>query len=290
MDPTMYSAIVTYKTGGGYPLGLSKDQKSNFRKKTAIFDIEDSQLYYRRYKGTARELRLKVVCGAEDANKCFIEFHASSIGAHCGQKKPKDAVSKRFYWPGMSEDLDKWVAECVACQATKASIKEEVKITPIQVTQPFELLGMDLIGKLACTDSGNQYICVIIDYLTKWPQAYPLRSKSAEEVTNCIIKFFNQFEAPKRILTDQGREFVNQINQNVSKILGIKRSLCSPYHPQTNGLVERMNGTIQRALCKLVSKKPKQWDEHLDAVRFGLRTKKQMTTKFSPFYMMFGRE
>ncbi|XP_046697252.1 KRAB-A domain-containing protein 2-like [Silurus meridionalis] len=112
--------------------------------------------------------------------------------------------------------------------------------------------GMDLIGKLACTDSGNQYICVIIDYLTKWPQAYPLRSKSAEEVTNCIIKFFNQFEAPKRILTDQGREFVNQINQNVSKILAIKRSLCSPYHPHTNGLVERMNGTIQRTIMVFV--------------------------------------
>ncbi|XP_051975103.1 arp2/3 complex-activating protein rickA-like [Xyrauchen texanus] len=205
-------------------------------------------------------------------------------------EKTKDAISKRFYWPGMSIDLDKWVAECVSCQTAKASIKEEVQFTPIHVTQPFELLGMDLIGKLSLTDSGHQYICVMIDYLTKWPQAYPLQSKSAEEVTNCIIKFFYQFEAPKRVLTDQGREFVNQINKNVSRILGIKRSLCSPYHPQTNGLVERMNGTIQRALCKLVSKKPKQWDKHLDAVMFGLRTKKQMTTKFSPFYMMFGRE
>lgn len=126
------------------------------------------------------------------------------------------------------------MAECVACQATKASIKEDTKITPIQVknlcvriylsiysliylpggvcmilyyvlfkivlfitfllhfkvTQPFELLGMDLIGKLTRTDSGHQYICVMIDYMTKWPQAYPLKSKSAAEVTNCIIKFF----------------------------------------------------------------------------------------------------
>lgn len=70
---------------------------------------------------------------------------------------------------------------------------------------------MDLIGKLVPTESGYQYICVMVDYLTKWPQAYPLRNKTAAEVTSCIIKFFYQFEAPKRILTDQGKEFVNEV-------------------------------------------------------------------------------
>ena len=84
----------------------------------------------------------------------------------------------------------------------------------LKVTQPFELLGMDLIGKLSMTGGGHQYICVIIDYLTKWPQAYPLHTKSAKEVTECILKFFYQFEAPKRILTDKGKEFVNQVSYN----------------------------------------------------------------------------
>lgn len=45
MDPATYSAIVTYKTGGGYPQGLPKDQKSNFQKKTAIYDIEGDYNY-----------------------------------------------------------------------------------------------------------------------------------------------------------------------------------------------------------------------------------------------------
>nr|XP_023697524.1 nuclear pore complex protein DDB_G0274915-like [Paramormyrops kingsleyae] len=51
-----------------------------------------------------------------------------------------------------------------------------------------------------------------------------------------------------------------------------------------------MNGTIQRALSKLVNKRPEEWDNHLDAVMFGLRTKCQVTTKYSPFFLMFGRE
>ncbi|XP_019210278.1 uncharacterized protein LOC102075523 [Oreochromis niloticus] len=190
----------------------------------------------------------------------------------------------------MSEDINLWVTQCVACQASSVIIKKEVEYTPIQVNQPFELIGMDLIGPLKITSNNNQYICVLIDYVTKWPQAYPLKSKSAEEVSKCILKFFYQFEAPKRILTDQGKEFVNEINRNVCKILNIQRSLCAPYHPQTNGLVERMNGTIQRALSKLVNEKPEEWDKHLDPVMFGLRTKCHMTTKYSPFFLMFGRE
>ncbi|XDV11184.1 hypothetical protein PO909_000192 [Leuciscus waleckii] len=149
---------------------------------------------------------------------------------------------------------------------------------------------MDLIGKLTPTENGNQYICVIIDYMTKWPQAYPLKTKAAREVADCLLKFVHQFEAPKRVLTDQGKEFVNKLNSNICKVLNIKRSLCAPYHPQTNGLVERMNATIQRSLCKLVRDKPNEWDRHLDAVMFGLRTKRQVTTKYSPYFLMFGRE
>lgn len=70
---------------------------------------------------------------------------------------------------------------------------------------------MDLIGRLVKTNQGNQYICVLIDYCTRWPQAYAITSKTAAEVTECILKFVYQFEVPQRILTDQGKEFVNNV-------------------------------------------------------------------------------
>ncbi|KAL1268451.1 hypothetical protein QQF64_033814 [Cirrhinus molitorella] len=131
--------------------------------------------------------------------------------------------------------------------------------THSRVAEPWEIVGMDL-------------------------------SKRAEEVTQCVIKLFYKFGAPKRILTDQGTEFVNQINLEVCQTLGISRSLCAPYHPQTNGLVEKLNGTIQRTLSKLVERKPSLWADYLEATMFGLRTKKQLTTKFSPYFLLFGRE
>ncbi|KAK1874570.1 putative PPE family protein PPE16 [Dissostichus eleginoides] len=81
-----------------------------------------------------------------------------------------------------------------------------------KVTLPFKLVGMDLIGKLAMTKDGYQYVCVMTDYMTKGPQAYSLKTQSAEEETRCILNILYQFEAPKRILTDQGRECVNAIS------------------------------------------------------------------------------
>ncbi|RXN14097.1 myosin-1 isoform X3 [Labeo rohita] len=160
----------------------------------------------------------------------------------------------------------------------------------VYVTKPLELLGMDLVGKVTRTRKGNEYICVLVDYYTKWAEAYAIPNKSAAVVSRCIINFFYRFGAPKRILTDQGSEFVNQINRELCGFLSVERSLCAPYHPQTNGLVEKLNGTIQRALCKLVDSQSEKWDEYLDAVMFGLRTKTQLTTRYSPFFLMFGME
>lgn len=68
------------------------------------------ELFYWRYKGTAKTIKTKVVCGAEEASKIFREFHDSPMGAHTGQTRTRESISKRFYWPGMSVDITKWVS------------------------------------------------------------------------------------------------------------------------------------------------------------------------------------
>ncbi|KAL0152331.1 hypothetical protein M9458_052054 [Cirrhinus mrigala] len=148
---------------------------------------------------------------------------------------------------------------------------------------------MDLVGRVTGTKKGNEYICVLVDYYTKWAEAYAIPNKSAAVVA-LHHQLLYRFGAPKRILPDQGTEFVNQISRELCAFLSVERSLCAPYHPQTNGLVEKVNGTIQRALCKLVELQPEKWDEYLDAVMFGLRIKTQLTTRYSSFFLMFGME
>ncbi|KAI9542211.1 hypothetical protein NQZ68_022264, partial [Dissostichus eleginoides] len=77
------------------------------------------------------------------------------------------------------------------CMPSAVVINQALEYSPIKVTQPFELVGMDLIGKLAMTKDGYLYVCVMIDYMTKWPQAYPLSAKSAEEETGALSKLID---------------------------------------------------------------------------------------------------
>lgn len=70
----------------------------------------------------------------------------------------------------------------------------------------------------------------------------------------------------------------------------IERSVTAAYHPQTNGLDEKTNDNIKRALRKLVNSQQNDWDVYLDATLFSLRSKVHTTTKYTPFRLMYGRE
>lgn len=105
-----------------------------------------------------------------------------------------------------------------------------------------------------------------------------------------IIRFcFYRFGCAETVISDQGREFVNNLSQQLFKLTGTKHNVTSAYHPQSNGLCERVNQTLERALLKVVNQEQSDWDTYLDAVLFAYRTSKQKSTKFSPFQMAFGR-
>ena len=95
---------------------------------------------------------------------------------------------------------------------------------------------------------------------------------------------------PKRVQSDQGREFVNSLNDKLFRLTGVQHIISTAYHPQTNGLDERFNQTLQRALLKMVEENENQWDKFLDSVLFAYRSSQQASTKYSPFYLMYGRE
>src|SRR5204863_2293047 len=81
----------------------------------------------------------------------------------------------------------------------------------------------------------------------------------------------------------------NEIVDGLCEKFKIKHKLSSPYHPQTNGLVERFNRTLCEGLAK-VSTKENEWDKYIESVLFAYRTNKHNTTKRIPFFMVYGRE
>ena len=117
----------------------------------------------------------------------------------------------------------------------------------------------------------------------------PIKSKSAENVARVLIDLFFRFGPPNKIITDQGREFVNAVNENLFATVNVKHLISSAYHPQTNGQDERTNRTLKTALGKLVNKEKTNWDELINPILFAIRTSKQESIKCTPYMAMFGR-
>ena len=147
---------------------------------------------------------------------------------------------------------------------------------------------MDVVGPLPRSRCGNRYILVLCDYATRYPEAVPLRSIDAEHVAEEIVKVFARVGIPEEILTDQGSNFTSQLLAEVYRLLHIHPIRTSPYHPQTDGLVERFNQTLKGMLSKAATTEGKDWDKLIPYLLFAYREVPQSSTGFSPFELVYG--
>lgn len=161
----------------------------------------------------------------------------------------------------MQQDIVDYVQSCDKCQRENRLRKTPSVLHPIPVQgDPFSMVGLDLVGPLQETKKGNKYIAVLTDYLTKYVEVKALPSKNAEEICEFIIEVVCRHGCIKTLITDQGREYCNALNEELCQMLGIEHRVSAPYHPQTNGLTERFNQTLCSALAKYVNEKQDDWD------------------------------
>ena len=102
----------------------------------------------------------------------------------------------------------------------------------------------------------------ICDYATRYPEAIALPSTEASRIATELMAVFARVGIPEEILTDQGTNFMSSLLEELYRLLQVKKIRTTPYHPQTDGLVEHFNGTLKMMLKKLVSKNQKDWDNY----------------------------
>ena len=129
-----------------------------------------------------------------------------------------------------------------------------------------------------------------MDYYTKWAEAAALYTKSAVEVAQFLTTLFCRHGLPVLVMSDQGREFVNCLNHKLFETTGVNHLISTAYHPQTNVLIEKFNQTLQRSLLKKVGENQGDWFKYLDSVLFAYNTSKQSSSKYSPFFLLYGRD
>lgn len=134
-----------------------------------------------------------------------------------------------------------------------------------------------------------RFIIVLTDHFTKWATAKPTKNHDADTVATVLHEeWICEYGAPDRLLTDQGSDFSSRLFDSLNRLLGIQRSFTSGYRPQTNGLVERFNGTLINILKTYTSLDQQDWDVYVKPALFAYRTAVHTATHETPFFLMHG--
>ena len=134
---------------------------------------------------------------------------------------------------------------------------------------------------------GFTYLLTCIDRFTRWPEAIPLTSITADAVAQAFLTgWISRFGIPSTIITDRGRQFESQLWNNLMSLLGSKRSRTTAYHPQTNGMVERFHHQLKAALKTQTN--PDAWMDSLPLILLGIRTALKQDISSTAAEMVYG--
>ena len=250
-------------------------------------------LIYRKWipPGRGEEMSIEQLVLPKECRKAVLEVaHEIPLAGHLGKEKTRQRILQRFYWPTVFKDVENFCKSCVICQKTANRKAPKAPMIPLPIiSEPFSRIAMDIVGPLPRSRAGNKYVLVICDYATRYPEAVPLKSIDAEHVAEELIKVFARVGVPQEILTDQGSNFTSQLLAELYRLLHVHPIRTSPYHPQTDGLVERFNQTLKSMLRRTAAGDGKDWDKYIPYLLFAYREVPQASTGFSPFELVYGR-
>ena len=285
LDPMEDNTLLHFLEHGTHRNGLSKRQCKRIQNLAKHYYLNDGKLWYRN-NVDATEFKL-LVPPKEERTKLVERAH---LLGHFQSETTLKRLQEKYYWHKMKQDVESVVRRCQQCKRHQEQTIQNHPAMALPITGIFDRIGMDLVFGLPETKDGYKGILVITEYLSKYPYAVPIRSKTAEEIAKKLFLYISIFGPPKTLLTDQGKEMTNAIIQHLSKISGIERRVTAPYHPRTNGLIERFNHTLITALRKHTDDDPENWPSWIPYVLMAYRTRIHSVTGQTPFSLIFGRE
>ena len=259
---------------------LAKLQKEGYH--------ERNGLMYRTRLGRTGE-PIDQICVPQAFRKRCLQMAHDKHG-HQGRNKMVEIIRPHFYWPSISRDCMLHIQQCQTCQKYD---KTRPVQSPMQkrepATTPFENIAIDLVGPFPTAVGGFKYLLTMIDLATRWPEAIPLRTTTAKVITTSLMSVFTRCGFPARLTSDNGPQFKGEFFRKWMKKYGIQHVLSSPYHPQGNGVVERLHRTLNAMIGKMTEKKG-NWPSTIPMALYFMRSTPNAATGMSPFLARQGWE
>ncbi|BHF85374.1 hypothetical protein SprV_1002853800 [Sparganum proliferum] len=249
--------------------------------------IENGVLFYR----DNEQYPKRVVLPLSMVDDVVERMHAE-LG-HSGTHKTEWALRRRYYWPNQKTDIQNILRSCGHCLGFKSpGHSYRAPLQPIKTGYPNERVAVDLVGPIAPSARGNRFILVMVDCFTKMAEAVPLPDASVSTVARAIFNgWICRWGAPDQLHSDRGSSFESSVVHELCKVLKIKKTRTTAYHPQGNGQVERTNRTLINLLRAFVDRNSAStWDEALPACMLAYRSTVNATTQHTPFFLTCGRE
>ena len=242
-------------------------------------------------KRSSQSAILQLLVPKAGRERLFLSYHASLYGGHLGRTRTLARLADRFYWSGMSDDVKDWLGQCVACIKRKSPVGRHHPLGNIPTSHRWDRIAMAILDVCDPTPEGFRYILVIADYFSKWTEAFPMKNKCADTVADILVEnIILRFGMPLVIHSDQGREFENGLMKSLCALLGCTKTRTAPYHPESDGMIERFNRACLMMLSMFVSDRRDNWHELLPFVMHAYRTSVHESTGYSPFRLMMGEE
>ena len=128
--------------------------------------------------------------------------HNVPLARHMGKTKTSRRILQCFYWPSLFRDVANYCRSCPECQKCSTKRVSRAPLIPLPaVEEPFRRIAMDIVGPLPRSRAGNQYILVICDYATRYPEAVPMRCTDAQHVAEELVKRLERLKSHNAKLT-----------------------------------------------------------------------------------------
>ena len=222
----------------------------------------------------------------------FMIILAHDYSGHNGSRKTYNCLKRQYYWPGIRKQIFRHCKKCKECILQNQGQPEKCFGHFDSPDLPMEFICMDLVGPIHPPSSrGNKYVLTVIDMLTGFTIAVPIKNKNAETISEANRdNVYCVFGGSSRMLTDNGSEFKNKEMQEVCDTLGLKHIFSPVYTPQSNGHLEGWHRFFKACIAKHIRGGEVEWDELVPLAVSAYNFFPCQSSKESPFVLMFGRD